>query len=151
MLVYAERPRSKKVSAFSVSLRTFHIINTIIVKLMEEFVLAMRDVFPKLLVKFEDFSTDNAYKYLDAFRNRYRAFNDDVSSRFARKVHSSYHTSHRSKALVPQCSQASSTPLVLPLLRLDSLWQTTGYYSSVQGQLELVAQSSYSRSLPSTG
>ena len=42
----------------------------------------MRDVFPKFLVKFEDFSTDNAFKYLDAFQNR--AFNDDVSSRFAR-------------------------------------------------------------------
>ena len=68
---------------------------------MEEFMSTMRDVFPKFLVKFEDFSTDNAFKYLDAFRDRYRAFNDDVSSRFVRKVHSSYHTSYRSKALVP--------------------------------------------------
>ena len=102
----------------------------------------IRDIFPKSLVQFEDFSTELIVTV---------AFNNDVSSHFARKVRSSYYTSHRSKALGPQRSQALSTPLVLPLLRLDSLWQTTGYYSSVQGQLELVAQSSYSRSLPSTG
>jgi malic enzyme len=45
---------------------------------MEEFMAAMKDVFPHLLVQFEDFSTDNAFKYLDVFRNRYRCFNDDV-------------------------------------------------------------------------
>jgi malate dehydrogenase (oxaloacetate-decarboxylating)(NADP+) len=45
---------------------------------MEEFMAAMKDVFPHLLVQFEDFSTDNAFKYLDVFRNRYRCFNDDI-------------------------------------------------------------------------
>ncbi|KAF8073798.1 malate dehydrogenase [Lyophyllum atratum] len=35
-------------------------------------------VFPSLLVQFEDFSTDNAFRYLDMFRNQYRCFNDDV-------------------------------------------------------------------------
>jgi malate dehydrogenase (oxaloacetate-decarboxylating)(NADP+) len=29
---------------------------------MDEFMLAMQDVFPQLLVQFEDFSTDNAFK-----------------------------------------------------------------------------------------
>lgn len=47
---------------------------------MEEFMSAMKDVFPKLLVQFEDFSTDNAFKYLDVFRDRYIVFNDDVSN-----------------------------------------------------------------------
>ncbi len=46
---------------------------------MEEFMDAMREVFPDLLVQFEDFSTDNAFRYLDKFRHRYRCFNDDVS------------------------------------------------------------------------
>ncbi len=46
---------------------------------MDEFMDAMREVFPSLLVQFEDFSTDNAFKYLDRFREKYRCFNDDVS------------------------------------------------------------------------
>ena len=29
---------------------------------MDEFMLAMQEVFPQLLVQFEDFSTDNAFK-----------------------------------------------------------------------------------------
>ena len=46
---------------------------------MDEFMDAMKEVFPNLLVQFEDFSTDNAFKYLDRFRRKYRCFNDDVS------------------------------------------------------------------------
>lgn len=34
--------------------------------------------FPKLLVQFEDFSTDNAFKYLARFRDQYPVFNDDI-------------------------------------------------------------------------
>jgi hypothetical protein len=45
---------------------------------MNEFMEAMREVFPQLLVQFEDFSTDNAFRYLDMFRHKYRCFNDDV-------------------------------------------------------------------------
>lgn len=47
---------------------------------MNEFMEAMKEVFPSLLVQFEDFSTDNAFRYLDMFRSRYRCFNDDVRS-----------------------------------------------------------------------
>lgn len=45
---------------------------------MTEFMTAMKEVFPNLLVQFEDFSTDNAFKYLDKFRDTYKCFNDDV-------------------------------------------------------------------------
>ena len=45
---------------------------------MEEFMSAMKETFPKLLVQFEDFSTDNAFKYLDIFRRNSRVFNDDI-------------------------------------------------------------------------
>jgi len=45
---------------------------------MDEFMHAMTDVFPNLLVQFEDFSTDNAFRYLDRYRYRYRVFNDDI-------------------------------------------------------------------------
>jgi len=46
---------------------------------MDEFMEAMKEVFPNLLVQFEDFSTDNAFKYLERYRHQYRVFNDDVS------------------------------------------------------------------------
>ncbi|KZT70047.1 malic enzyme [Daedalea quercina L-15889] len=45
---------------------------------MDEFMDAMRTVFPKLLIQFEDFSTDNAFAYLSRFRDRYPLFNDDI-------------------------------------------------------------------------
>ncbi|KAH7885367.1 hypothetical protein F5I97DRAFT_1810964 [Phlebopus sp. FC_14] len=45
---------------------------------MDEFMQAMKDVFPNLLVQFEDFSTGNAFKYLDRYRHQYRVFNDDI-------------------------------------------------------------------------
>jgi malic enzyme len=47
---------------------------------MDEFMDAMKEVFPNLVVQFEDFSTDNAFKYLSRFRQKYRCFNDDVSA-----------------------------------------------------------------------
>lgn len=45
---------------------------------MKEFMEAMAEVFPSLLVQFEDFSTDNAFRYLDMFKSDYRCFNDDI-------------------------------------------------------------------------
>jgi len=45
---------------------------------MTEFMDAMKEVFPELLVQFEDFSTDNAFRYLEMFRSRARCFNDDI-------------------------------------------------------------------------
>jgi len=45
---------------------------------MNEFMREMSTHFPKLLVQFEDFSTDNAFKYLDLYRDKYPTFNDDI-------------------------------------------------------------------------
>jgi malate dehydrogenase (oxaloacetate-decarboxylating)(NADP+) len=45
---------------------------------MDEFMREMSVVFPKLLVQFEDFSTDHAFDYLARFRDRFRTFNDDI-------------------------------------------------------------------------
>ncbi|CAL1699084.1 unnamed protein product [Somion occarium] len=45
---------------------------------MEEFMSEMSTVFPNLVVQFEDFATDKAFAYLDAFRHRYPVFNDDI-------------------------------------------------------------------------
>ncbi|KAG6872707.1 hypothetical protein C0995_007375 [Termitomyces sp. Mi166 len=48
---------------------------------MDEFMHEMSVAFPKLLVQFEhveDFSTDNAFHYLERYRNKYPVFNDDI-------------------------------------------------------------------------
>ncbi|KAK7044502.1 malic enzyme [Favolaschia claudopus] len=45
---------------------------------MDEFMYEMSQAFPKLLVQFEDFSTDHAFLYLERYRNQYPVFNDDI-------------------------------------------------------------------------
>jgi malate dehydrogenase (oxaloacetate-decarboxylating)(NADP+) len=48
------------------------------VEFLEEFMREMALSFPKLLVQFEDFTTDHAFEFLDLFRDRYPVFNDDI-------------------------------------------------------------------------
>lgn len=45
---------------------------------MDEFLEAAKDVFPDMVVQFEDFDSEKAFNYLDRYRNKYRCFNDDV-------------------------------------------------------------------------
>jgi malate dehydrogenase (oxaloacetate-decarboxylating)(NADP+) len=46
--------------------------------LVEEFVVAVQDKFPTALIQFEDFLTPNAYRHLNAYRDRVLCFNDDI-------------------------------------------------------------------------
>jgi malate dehydrogenase (oxaloacetate-decarboxylating)(NADP+) len=47
-------------------------------ELVDEFVNAIQDTFPRALIQFEDFLTPNAYKLLNRYRNLVLCFNDDI-------------------------------------------------------------------------
>ncbi|BCD99318.1 malate dehydrogenase (oxaloacetate-decarboxylating)(NADP+) [Marinagarivorans cellulosilyticus] len=48
------------------------------IQLVDEFVTAIQDAFPKALIQFEDFLTPNAYALLNTYRNQVLCFNDDI-------------------------------------------------------------------------
>ncbi|MCB9232458.1 MAG: NAD-dependent malic enzyme [Bacteroidia bacterium] len=47
-------------------------------ELVDEFVEAIQDKFPKALIQFEDFLTPNAYQLLNKYRDKILCFNDDI-------------------------------------------------------------------------
>ncbi len=46
--------------------------------LMDEFVEAAQDAFPGVLIQFEDFTAENAFTHLNAYREKVLCFNDDI-------------------------------------------------------------------------
>ncbi|RDA93469.1 hypothetical protein CP533_2626 [Ophiocordyceps camponoti-saundersi (nom. inval.)] len=45
---------------------------------MDEFMEAVKEVYPDMVVQFEDFESEKAFNYLDRYRDTHKCFNDDI-------------------------------------------------------------------------
>ncbi|KAH8173965.1 malic enzyme, NAD binding domain-containing protein [Sarocladium implicatum] len=45
---------------------------------MDDFMEAAKEVYPEMVVQFEDFESEKAFGYLDRYRHTHKCFNDDV-------------------------------------------------------------------------
>ena len=58
-------------------LRTKRVSQEVALEFMDEFMTAVKEVYPDMLVQFEDFETEKAFLYLDRYKKE-KFFNDDI-------------------------------------------------------------------------
>jgi malate dehydrogenase (oxaloacetate-decarboxylating)(NADP+) len=63
---------------YYVGLRRRRVIGAAYDELLEEFVVAACEVFPGVIIQFEDFANHNAFRLLERYRDRICTFNDDI-------------------------------------------------------------------------
>lgn len=63
---------------YYVGLRRHRVTGAAYDELVDEFITAARDVFPNVIIQFEDFANHNAFRLLERYRDKICTFNDDI-------------------------------------------------------------------------